>query len=610
MHFTGSAGQSFGAFVPRGITLTLEGDANDYVGKGLSGGKHRRLPAARARRSCAEDNIIIGNVALYGATSGEAYIRGVAGERFAVRNSGAIAVVEGVGDHGCEYMTGGRVVVLGRTGPQLRGRHERRHRVRARRDRRRSSGAATRRWSISSRSTSRTTSQLVRALIERHVQYTGSDARRAAPDDWSTRAGAVREGDAARLQARARSAQARAAAEGRDADVRRAVGGVGQWVRRPGSSRSTRKKQPTRPVAERAARLARGLPAVSGRGAAASRRARCMDCGIPFCHQGCPLGNLIPDWNDLVYRDRWQAAIERLHATNNFPEFTGRLCPAPCEGSCVLGINDDAGDDQGDRGRRSSSARSTRAGSSPRRRPSRTGKRVAVVGSGPAGLAAADQLNRAGHCGHRVRARRSHRRAAALRHSRVQAGEAVPRSPARRCMREEGVMFRTSANVGVERAASTSCARASTRSCSPAASTTPRDLPVPGPRARGHPLRDGLPDAAEPALRGRRRFPTIEFITAEGKHVVIIGGGDTGADCLGTAHRQGARSVHQLELLPRPPDDARREQPVAAVAEHLPRLVGARGRRRAALLDLDASASPATSDGRVTTLHARAASRW
>ena len=157
LQFTGSAGQSFGAFVPRGITLTLEGDSNDYIGKGLSGGKIIVYPPKNAT-FVAEENIIIGNVALYGATSGEAYFRGVAGERFAVRNSGALAVVEGVGDHGCEYMTGGRVVVLGRTGRNFAAGHERRHRLRARRRRARSSAAATARWWISSRSTIRRTS--------------------------------------------------------------------------------------------------------------------------------------------------------------------------------------------------------------------------------------------------------------------------------------------------------------------------------------------------------------------------------------------------------------------------------------------------------------------
>ena len=181
-----------------------------------------------------------------------------------------------------------------------------------------------------------------------------------------------------------------------------------------------------------AARLARGLPAVSGRRRSREQGARCMDCGIPFCHQGCPLGNLIPDWNDLVYRDRWQAAIDRLHATNNFPEFTGRLCPAPCEGVVRARHQRRSGHDQGDRGRRSSIARSTKAGSCREPPASRTGKRVAVVGSGPAGLAAAAAAEPRRARGHRLRARRSHRRAAALRHSRVQDGEARPRSPARR----------------------------------------------------------------------------------------------------------------------------------------------------------------------------------
>ena len=171
-----------------------------------------------------------------------------------------------------------------------------------------------------------------------------------------------------------------------------------------------------------------------------------MDCGIPFCHQGCPLGNLIPDWNDLVYRDRWQAAIERLLATNNFPEFTGRLCPAPCEGACVLGINDDPVTIKA-----IENAIIERAFDEgwivPRPPAKRTGKRVAVVGSGPAGLAAADQLNQGRALGHRLRARRSDRRAAPLRDPRVQDGEARPRSPAR----DHGGRrrpFRTNANIG------------------------------------------------------------------------------------------------------------------------------------------------------------------
>ena len=205
--------------------------------------------------------------------------------------------------------------------------------------------------------------------------------------------------------------------------VRRARRGGRQWVRPPASSRSRARSTPTRPVAERVHDW-REVYLPYPEAALKEQAARCMDCGIPFCHQGCPLGNLIPDWNDLVYRDRWQAAIDRLHATNNFPEFTGRLCPAPCEGVVRARHQRRPGHDQGGRGRRSSIARSTKAGSSPQPPAARTGKRVAVVGSGPAGLAAAEQLNRAGHCGHRVRARRPHRRPAALRHPRVQDGEA------------------------------------------------------------------------------------------------------------------------------------------------------------------------------------------
>src|SRR5207245_1198728 len=228
IRLAGSAGQSFGAFIPKGLSLTLEGDANDYFAKGLSGGRIVVFPPAASTFN-AEEQIIIGNVSLYGATSGETFIRGVAGERFAVRNSGAIAVVEGVGDHGCEYMTGGRVVVLGQTGRNF------------------AAGMS--------------------GGIAYVIDEKGGFARRCNL----------------------------------------------QMIELERFAEDKLKAQAS----------------------------RCMDCGVPFCHQGCPLGNIIPDWNDLVYRGQWQEALLRLLATNNFPEFTGRLCPAPCEGSCVLGINAD-----------------------------------------------------------------------------------------------------------------------------------------------------------------------------------------------------------------------------------------------------------------------------
>jgi glutamate synthase (NADPH) small chain len=287
-----------------------------------------------------------------------------------------------------------------------------------------------------------------------------------------------------------------------------------------------------------------------GRGALRAQTPRCMDCGIPFCHQGCPLGNLIPDWNDLVYRDRWKAAIDRLHATNNFPELTGRLCPAPCEGSCVLGINDAPVTIKA-----AEAAIVERAFDEgwivPRRPARRTTKHVAVVGSGPAGLAAAAQLNSAGH---RVTVfERADRIGGLLRYG-IPEFKLEKRWLERRLalMKEEGVAFRTGCHVGVNVSVDDLRTKFDAVVLTGGA-TEPRDLRVPGRDLAGiHFAMEYLP------LQNRRcegdEIPADRFITAEGKDVVIIGGGDTGADCLGTVHRQGARSVTQLELLPRPPD--------------------------------------------------------
>ena len=278
--------------------------------------------------------------------------------------------------------------------------------------------------------------------------------------------------------------------------------------------------------------------------------ARCMDCGIPFCHNGCPLGNLIPDWNDLVYRDRWRSAIDRLHATNNFPEFTGRLCPAPCEGSCVLGINDDPVTIKG-----IEVAIVERAFDEgwigPELPASRTGKKVAIVGSGPAGLAAATQLNRAGHSV--TVFEKSDRIGGLLRYG-IPEFKMEKRVLNRRLtvMEAEGVVFRTRTNVGTDIPV-TELRRDFDALLLAGGAGWPRDLKVPGRELRGvHFAMEFL------TLQNRRcegdEVPDTEFITAQGKRVVIIGGGDTGADCLGTVHRQGCRSVHQFELLPRPPD--------------------------------------------------------
>jgi glutamate synthase (NADPH/NADH) small chain len=311
-----------------------------------------------------------------------------------------------------------------------------------------------------------------------------------------------------------------------------------------------RKKHPMRPVEERL-RDWNEVYLPYPEAALKDQAARCMDCGIPFCHSGCPLGNLIPDWNDLVYRDRWKAAIDRLHATNNFPEFTGRLCPAPCEGACVLGINNDPVTIKAVEV--SIIDRAFDEGWVIAQPPEvRTGRRVAVVGSGPAGLAAASQLNRAGHS--LTVFERADRIGGLLRYG-IPEFKFEKRFLDRRLslMMEEGIAFRTNADIGgnipVEelRAEFDAIVLAG-------GATEPRDLPVPGRELQGiHFAMEYL------TLQNRRNegeeIRDDRFITAKDKHVIIIGGGDTGADCLGTVHRQGAKSVHQLELLSRPPDE-------------------------------------------------------
>ncbi len=277
--------------------------------------------------------------------------------------------------------------------------------------------------------------------------------------------------------------------------------------------------------------------------------ARCMDCGIPFCHTGCPINNIIPDWNDLVYRDRWEDALRILHSTNNFPEFTGRICPAPCESACVLGINDDPVAIKSiekaiaDRGWEEGWIK-------PESPSERTGKKIAVIGSGPAGLAAAQQLNRAGH------------QICVYEKNEIPGGLLVLGIPdfkmekhlvARRVeqMEAEGIEFRCNAHVGVgidaqqlhdEYDAVLLCI----------GSEHPRDLNITGREFNGiHYAMQFLPQQNRRV--GGRQVDANFDISAKGKNVIIIGGGDTGADCLGTSRRQGATQIHQFELLPKPP---------------------------------------------------------
>ncbi len=276
--------------------------------------------------------------------------------------------------------------------------------------------------------------------------------------------------------------------------------------------------------------------------------ARCMDCGIPFCHTGCPLGNIIPDWNDLVYRDQWRDAIERLHATNNFPEFTGRVCPAPCEAACVLGINEDPvaikqlevsiADRAFDEG-----------WIRPEPPESRSGKKVAVVGSGPAGLAAAQQLNRAGHS---VTVFERADRPGGLLMYGIPDFKLEKSRVWRRVdqMRAEGVEFRTGANVGVNVSVEELRDQYDALLLT-GGSTQPRDLAIPGRDLKGvHFAMEFLPQQNKV-----NQGDTLgDQILATGKDVIVIGGGDTGSDCTGTSNRQSCKSLTQFELFPAPPD--------------------------------------------------------
>ncbi|GMP24829.1 hypothetical protein CsSME_00001969 [Camellia sinensis var. sinensis] len=589
----GSAGQSLGAFLCPGVTLELEGDSNDYVGKGLSGGKIVVYPP-KGSRFDPKENIVIGNVALYGATVGEAYFNGMAAERFCVRNSGVKAVVEGVGDHGCEYMTGGTVVVLGKTGRNFAAGM---------------SGGIAYVLDVDAKFHLRCNHELVdldrveeeedimtlRMMIQQHQRHTNSQLAKEVLADFDNllpKFVKVFPRDYKRILARKKEGEiSKAAGAAEEADEQE-DGEVMEKdpfeeLKKLAALSLNEKGNEKVEEAELLKRPSRVPDAIKNRGFIVYEResisyrdpnvrmndwnevmekakpsallktqsARCMDCGTPFCHQensGCPLGNKIPEFNELVYQNRWREALDRLLETNNFPEFTGRVCPAPCEGSCVLGIIENP-----------VSIKSIECSiidkafeegwMVPRPPLRRTGKRVAVVGSGPAGLAAADQLNRMGHF---VTVFERADRIGGLMMYGVPNMKADKVDIVQRrvdLMAKEGINFVVNAIVGKDPLYCLDRLQKENDAIVLAVGATkPRDLPVPGRELSGvHFAMEFLHANTKSLLDSN--LEDGKYISAKGKKVVVIGGGDTGTDCIGTSIRHGCSSIVNLELLPEPP---------------------------------------------------------
>ncbi|KAL2394060.1 Glutamate synthase [NADH] [Exophiala dermatitidis] len=602
VNIRGSAGQSFGAYLAPGVTLELEGDANDYVGKGLSGGRLIIYPP-RGAVFKAEENILLGNVCLYGATSGTCYFRGVAAERFAVRNSGANAVVEGVGDHGCEYMTGGRIVILGSTGRNFAAGM---------------SGGIAYVLDMNQDFHSKINREMVevsgveepseiaflRGMIEDHHHYTGSElaARillefnralprfvKVLPTDYKrVLAEQKKKAEEAKKaeyplpllpgnpvrnlhqeqreishdkEAKQKKADMLDIEEGINGDADKAkqkaalvldkTRGFMKYSRRSEKYRSAKTR--TKDWAELSSRL--------NEDELKYQSARCMDCGVPFCQSdtGCPISNIIPKWNELVFSSEWKDALNRLLMTNNFPEFTGRVCPAPCEGACVLGINEDPV------GIKSIECAIIDKGFEmgwmvPQPPPERTGKTVAIIGSGPAGLAAADQLNRVGHT---VTVYEKSDRAGGLLMYGIPNMKLDKRIVQRRVdlMAAEGVKFETGVMVGPGEKVSLQSLRESHDAVViSTGAQVPRDLKIKNREAEGiHFAMEFLHANTKSLLDSE--LADGQYISAKDKHVIVIGGGDTGNDCIGTSLRHGAKSITNFELLPQPPPERARDNP-------------------------------------------------
>ncbi len=459
--------------------------------------------------------------------------------------------MEGVGDHGCEYMTGGRVVVLGPVGRNFGPACPAASPTSGTRMRAPAHASTTRWWNSRTwpirpmRPSCGPSSRCTRGL-------TGSLRARRILDAWAEQVRhfvKVMPLDYKRALAEM-AAESAAADEGiRAAEVGSGGrGGVGSEMGKVTGFREYDRQVPAYQPVEERIRHWREFALPMAESDLQAQGARCMDCGVPFCHDGCPLGNIIPDFNDHVYQGRWRAALESLTSTNDFPEFTGRVCPAPCESACVLGIN-----------RPPVAIKSIEVAIIERAFSEgwmtagpphqRTGRSVAVVGSGPAGLAAAAQLDRAGHSV--TVFERADRVGGLLRYGIPDfklSKDVVERRI--ELMAAGGISFRTGVHVGVDYPAAQLVARFDAVVLA-GGSTTPRDLPIPGREL------PGVEFAMDFLRQANRRVagdvvPEDEAILASGKDVVVIGGGDTGSDCVGTSIRQGARSVTQIEIMPKP----------------------------------------------------------
>ena len=617
---TGTAGQSFGAWLARGVTLELEGEANDYVGKGLSGGTHHRPSAGRIAASCRRRSIIVGNTVLYGAIAGECYFRGVAGERFAVRNSGAVAVVEGIGDHGCEYMTGGVVVVLGQTGRNFAAGM--------------SGGIAyvldedgsfaarcnlamvelepvpeeedlIARATITRPATSKTHGRV--DVMSRHDALRRRAAAcsssrnhgklhrlRRAPTTILAELGRlpaeVPQGHAGRIPPRAANEMQSEAEAGRACGIHARAG----ELRRHGQGHRLPRDRSAGPALRAGRRphpaLARVRAAARRRRRRATRARAAWIAAFRFVTPAARSTTRSPTGTTSSIAATGTRRSRNLHSTNNFPEFTGRVCPAPCEASCTLNLDDSPVTIKTiecaivDRAWAEGWVEAGAAGGQDRQEGRRR-----RLGPGRPRLRAAARPRRPRRA--RLREERQGRRPAALRHPRLQDGEA-PHRPPHRADGGRGRRLPLRRHVGVDMPMSTSSSPSHDAVVLAGGAEKPRDLPIPGRELDGvHFAMDFLPQqnrrvAGEPA-------GDVEPILASGKHVVVIGGGDTGSDCIGTSIRQGALSVTQLEIMPRAAGEGGQGADLAGLAAEAAHLVEPRGGRRARLRRADHAASPA-----------------